>query len=185
VETWRGGRLTPPVDYAMRPQGDVAEWLRSGLQSRVHRFDSGRRLYRLARVLDPDREPPRLAARVLPAAFLDLVANLVALAGMRLAVAEPLDLPDLRLADLALVAVAVLVALPRDVPLPASSAEVRCSAGPAISATRTSSWTTSNANSGIRSPRYDDMRSSSRRMSRASLAVSLSPTALATLPSVW
>src|SRR5829696_1769534 len=24
--------------------GDVAEWLRSGLQSRVHRFDSGRRL---------------------------------------------------------------------------------------------------------------------------------------------
>jgi hypothetical protein len=25
-------------------QGDVAEWLRSGLQSRVHRFDSGRRL---------------------------------------------------------------------------------------------------------------------------------------------
>jgi hypothetical protein len=27
----------------------VAEWLRSGLQSRVHRFDSGRRLFRLAR----------------------------------------------------------------------------------------------------------------------------------------
>ena len=25
-------------------KGDVAEWLRSGLQSRVHRFDSGRRL---------------------------------------------------------------------------------------------------------------------------------------------
>ena len=25
-------------------QGDVAEWLRSGLQSRLHRFDSGRRL---------------------------------------------------------------------------------------------------------------------------------------------
>jgi hypothetical protein len=24
--------------------GAVAEWLRSGLQSRVHRFDSGRRL---------------------------------------------------------------------------------------------------------------------------------------------
>jgi hypothetical protein len=24
--------------------GDVAEWLRSGLQSRLHRFDSGRRL---------------------------------------------------------------------------------------------------------------------------------------------
>jgi hypothetical protein len=24
--------------------GDVAEWLGSGLQSRVHRFDSGRRL---------------------------------------------------------------------------------------------------------------------------------------------
>ena len=26
------------------PAGDVAEWLRSGLQSRLHRFDSGRRL---------------------------------------------------------------------------------------------------------------------------------------------
>ena len=26
-------------------RGDVAEWLRSGLQSRLHRFDSGRRLY--------------------------------------------------------------------------------------------------------------------------------------------
>src|SRR5271166_597523 len=26
--------------------GDVAEWLRSGLQSRLHRFDSGRRLCR-------------------------------------------------------------------------------------------------------------------------------------------
>jgi hypothetical protein len=25
--------------------GAVAEWLRSGLQSRVHRFDSGRRLW--------------------------------------------------------------------------------------------------------------------------------------------
>jgi hypothetical protein len=25
-------------------RGDVAEWLRSGLQSRLHRFDSGRRL---------------------------------------------------------------------------------------------------------------------------------------------
>src|SRR3954470_10917519 len=25
--------------------GAVAEWLRSGLQSRLHRFDSGRRLY--------------------------------------------------------------------------------------------------------------------------------------------
>ena len=27
-----------------RPSGAVAEWLRSGLQSRVHQFDSGRRL---------------------------------------------------------------------------------------------------------------------------------------------
>ena len=26
-------------------RGDVAEWLRSGLQSRLHRFDSGRRLW--------------------------------------------------------------------------------------------------------------------------------------------
>ncbi len=30
----------------MKPPGDVAEWLRSGLQSRLHRFDSGRRLSR-------------------------------------------------------------------------------------------------------------------------------------------
>src|SRR4051794_11721622 len=28
----------------MRPPGAVAEWLRSGLQSRLHQFDSGRRL---------------------------------------------------------------------------------------------------------------------------------------------
>jgi hypothetical protein len=28
------------------PSGAVAEWLRSGLQSRSHRFDSGRRLSR-------------------------------------------------------------------------------------------------------------------------------------------
>jgi hypothetical protein len=28
----------------LRTVGDVAEWLRSGLQSRLHRFDSGRRL---------------------------------------------------------------------------------------------------------------------------------------------
>ncbi len=34
-----------PARYAMQPHGDVAEWLRSGLQSRLHRFDSGRRLY--------------------------------------------------------------------------------------------------------------------------------------------
>ena len=33
--------------------GDVAEWLRSGLQSRVHRFDSGRRLS-----WDDARPPP-------------------------------------------------------------------------------------------------------------------------------
>src|SRR4051812_42236594 len=31
-------------------RGDVAEWLRSGLQSRVHRFDSGRRLLNKAGV---------------------------------------------------------------------------------------------------------------------------------------
>src|SRR5947209_4259333 len=29
----------------LRHPGDVAEWLRSGLQSRLHRFDSGRRLW--------------------------------------------------------------------------------------------------------------------------------------------
>jgi hypothetical protein len=30
--------------YPCEASGDVAEWLRSGLQSRLHRFDSGRRL---------------------------------------------------------------------------------------------------------------------------------------------
>ncbi len=30
--------------YSCLAFGDVAEWLRSGLQSRLHRFDSGRRL---------------------------------------------------------------------------------------------------------------------------------------------
>jgi hypothetical protein len=33
------------LDNLGKPPGDVAEWLRSGLQSRLHRFDSGRRLY--------------------------------------------------------------------------------------------------------------------------------------------
>jgi hypothetical protein len=33
-----------PTSYDVRALGAVAEWLRSGLQSRVHRFDSGRRL---------------------------------------------------------------------------------------------------------------------------------------------
>jgi hypothetical protein len=33
-----------PDTLALLP-GDVAEWLRSGLQSRLHRFDSGRRLH--------------------------------------------------------------------------------------------------------------------------------------------
>ena len=33
---------SPALRHA--PQGDVAEWLRSGLQIRVRRFDSGRRL---------------------------------------------------------------------------------------------------------------------------------------------
>jgi hypothetical protein len=31
-------------DNLRKSPGDVAEWLRSGLQSRLHRFDSGRRL---------------------------------------------------------------------------------------------------------------------------------------------
>jgi hypothetical protein len=34
--------------------GDVAEWLRSGLQSRLHRFDSGRRLYAFANAVSED-----------------------------------------------------------------------------------------------------------------------------------
>ena len=38
-----GALLYPPP----LAQGDVAEWLRSGLQIRVYRFDSGRRLQRV------------------------------------------------------------------------------------------------------------------------------------------
>ena len=37
----------PPLRF--NPSGALAEWLRSGLQSRLHRFDSGRRLYWVAR----------------------------------------------------------------------------------------------------------------------------------------
>src|SRR3954468_21176658 len=37
--------------YDVARSGAVAEWLRSGLQSRVHRFDSGRRLSRYARIV--------------------------------------------------------------------------------------------------------------------------------------
>ena len=41
--------LPPRAEGANPPlHGDVAEWLRSGLQIRVHRFDSGRRLHDLA-----------------------------------------------------------------------------------------------------------------------------------------
>src|SRR5436190_18212211 len=66
----RGARRGHGARYAWTPLGDVAEWLRSGLQSRLHRFDSGRRLMRdcggfgggvavsgpLAKSLDADRQ---------------------------------------------------------------------------------------------------------------------------------
>src|SRR3954451_6896241 len=45
----RGGLRLPTATLALTVvRGDVAEWLRSGLQSRLHRFDSGRRLRRRA-----------------------------------------------------------------------------------------------------------------------------------------
>src|SRR6476619_4595643 len=74
--------MTRPARYACTAvPGDVAEWLRSGLQSRLHRFDSGRRLGtrtepradlvgELGRVPvavdddDPEAEGPRLAREV-------------------------------------------------------------------------------------------------------------------------
>jgi hypothetical protein len=40
-------RNPAPPDTLVGLHGDVAEWLRSGLQSRLHRFDSGRRLSRV------------------------------------------------------------------------------------------------------------------------------------------
>src|SRR5215211_680525 len=44
----RGGPRLPTATLALAVvRGDVAEWLRSGLQSRLHRFDSGRRLRRI------------------------------------------------------------------------------------------------------------------------------------------
>ncbi len=46
----RGQPAGPPEiswrDASLLGRGDVAEWLRGGLQSRLHRFDSGRRLER-------------------------------------------------------------------------------------------------------------------------------------------
>ena len=50
-------RVYRRVGTLLQPSGDVAEWLRSGLQSRLHRFDSGRRL-RSART--PSAAPPPL-----------------------------------------------------------------------------------------------------------------------------
>jgi hypothetical protein len=41
--------VSPPRPRMCAAPGAVAEWLRSGLQSRVHRFDSGRRLYEARR----------------------------------------------------------------------------------------------------------------------------------------
>src|SRR4051794_12682907 len=40
----RQSEVVPTACTLRRHPGAVAEWLRSGLQSRVHRFDSGRRL---------------------------------------------------------------------------------------------------------------------------------------------
>src|SRR4029077_16303016 len=39
-----GGVPTPRRRYDGRPSGALAEWLGTGLQNLVHRFDSGRRL---------------------------------------------------------------------------------------------------------------------------------------------
>ena len=47
VNAWAAGgdsRAAALTAYDVARSGAVAEWLRSGLQSRVHRFDSGRRL---------------------------------------------------------------------------------------------------------------------------------------------
>ena len=38
-------RLPDPAGAPQVKPGALAEWLRSGLQSRLHRFDSGRRLW--------------------------------------------------------------------------------------------------------------------------------------------
>ena len=44
--------------------GAVAEWLRSGLQSRLHRFDSGRRLPAKPRTPEPAKQGPTRGHRV-------------------------------------------------------------------------------------------------------------------------
>ena len=43
----------PRAPVPLAPRGDVAEWLRSGLQSRLHRFDSGRRLWTARDLMHP------------------------------------------------------------------------------------------------------------------------------------
>src|SRR6188472_2076573 len=50
----RGSGLTRRAPDTIDGPGDVAEWLRSGLQSRVHRFDSGRRLRKMPAAGRPD-----------------------------------------------------------------------------------------------------------------------------------
>jgi len=67
--------------------------------------------------------------------------------------------------------------------VPPPSRAVRCAAGPSISATGISSWATSTASCGMRSPRKSAIRSSSRSAFLASLAVSLSPTEVASASS--
>ena len=47
--------LRASVGFSPQHPGDVAEWLRSGLQSRLHRFDSGRRLWIRSTQLLPSR----------------------------------------------------------------------------------------------------------------------------------
>src|SRR5215210_7023412 len=49
----RSASLDPAGGYAWLAPGAVAEWLRSGLQSRVHEFDSRRRLAQLLVRLGP------------------------------------------------------------------------------------------------------------------------------------
>src|SRR4051795_12684882 len=55
------GRPTGRASTLRSLSGAVAEWLRSGLQSRAHRFDSGRRLSFAP--FTRERPAPRTAAR--------------------------------------------------------------------------------------------------------------------------
>src|SRR3954453_23027780 len=48
--------------YEFAPWGHVEEWLRNGLQNRVHQFNSGRGLHPLDQIINPSKFSPPFSA---------------------------------------------------------------------------------------------------------------------------